>query len=93
MVMLAIMKGTMIPKNATNFLKPVFCRKAFVQVKKTNALTKSCSIADVIFNSLKMFVKFASIKNVKPVTPETIIHFESVFIMCTSGTVFETNYR
>jgi len=75
-VVLAITTGTTIPQNATNFFNPLLCKNAFVQTVKTKVFTQSCRHPASILELTKKFVKFATTKNKKPVSPEIAIHFE-----------------
>ena len=79
--MLAIRQGTTTPKNATNFLKPLLCEKAFFQTIKTNTFTQSCKQPAITLAPVKIFVKFAIKKNEKPAIPEIVIHFEFLSIL------------
>ena len=76
MVILAIATGTTTPKNATNFLNPLLCEKAFFQTTNTKVLIHSWRDPAIRLEPTKIWVKFAIKKKESPVRPETAIHFE-----------------
>ena len=81
MVILAIITGTITPKNAINFLNPWLIEKAFVHTTKTKILTQSCRHPASKLEFAKKFVKLAIKKKKKPVIPDITIHFEFSSIM------------
>ncbi len=86
MVTLAIIRGTMTPEKATNFLNPELCLKAFPQTTNTNVFTASWQNPAITANPKNTFVKFAIRKKLSPVVPETTIHKE--FLFCTGPLLF-----
>lgn len=80
-VMLAMMTGTIVPKNATNFLNPELWTNPLLQVINTNVFTAIWSTPATTSRPRKISVKFAIRKNKNPVAPEMAIHFELLFFM------------
>lgn len=81
MVIVAKIKGTTIPYDATNLLIPLLCMKAFLQTVITKALIHSCIKPASTRELAKVLVKLEIKKNKKLISPALAISFECLSSM------------